>query len=724
MFTAYLEKRKGRILPMKIKKTNSVFIGILTWVLFFASATYLPAQKPNPEWQQRKFSMFIHFGLYSQLGGVWDGKPVEWGYSEQIQSFAGIFSDWYAATAQTFNPLDWNPDSIVQSAQKAGMKSIVITAKHHDGFCLFHSHHTPFNIVDATPYKRDLIQELSEACARKGMPFGLYFSLIDWHFPQAYPISSHNADPITPEHHRFNKQQVQELMTRYGKISEIWFDMGSLTPQQSEELYELVTALQPDCMISGRLGNDYCDFAVMSDNAYPNYFLSMPWQTAASMFEETWGFRSWQNRGMVKDKVKEKIRSLVQVVGRGGNFLLNIGPDGNGKVVDFEEKVLLEMGKWLGKYKHAIYATERNPFAKPFEWGEITQRDNNLFLFIKEEYAQENIVLKGITTPLHHVEDLTTGKKVKVKQKGDTLCLLLSSMETKSFDEGEFRVISIEFKQKPIIEDIPKQEKNTVLDRTCATVCFGHSLPDYYGSYKSITAYQWHIGKQLKNVNLFIEYPEQDSGRNIAVKVGETQRKYTLSGGMPKEHHQPKGIEWGGIFVKRSGAVFGDLAEEQKDTLIDTNAEPWKPWEHFQYGKRYELSVRKRSAMVILQEITTPEDAETAVEITAGNALYVLLNGEYVTADFPMARLKEQKTFLLLPLKKGKNQLVVKCYNRHEETMPFAMTFPTNWKTYLLPCKGNHPMEKNTNTITLTRGDNMRPATPLCLPNVKLKLQE
>ena len=222
------------------------------------------------------------------------------------------------------------------------MRSIIFTTKHHDGFCMFKTATTDYNSYDATPGKRDFVKELAEACKRGGINFGMYFSLIDWHFPQAYPISSHNCDFITPQHHEFTKQQVTKLLTNYGPISELWFDMGSNTPQQSQELYELVHKLQPDCMVSGRLGNDRYDFAVMADNAYPEGALQTAWQSAASMFNETWSYRSWQERGDVHTKAMEKLRSLINVVSHGGNFLLNIGPKGDGSVVPFEKEVLTE----------------------------------------------------------------------------------------------------------------------------------------------------------------------------------------------------------------------------------------------------------------------------------------------------------------------------------------------------------------------------------------------
>ena len=164
-------------------------------ILLLMCMTLIPAsgKESQERWHHNKYSMFIHFGLYSELGGVWEGKPVTRGYSEQIQSFAGIFSDWYGDTALRFNPTLFHADSIVALAKKAGMRSIIFTTKHHDGFCMFKTATTDYNSYDATPGKRDFVKELAEACKRGGINFGMYFSLIDWHFPQAYPISSHTV---------------------------------------------------------------------------------------------------------------------------------------------------------------------------------------------------------------------------------------------------------------------------------------------------------------------------------------------------------------------------------------------------------------------------------------------------------------------------------------------------------------------------------------------------
>ena len=307
-------------------------------------AMAIPKQEPVKD--KGRFSMFVHWGLYSVYGGVYRGKNVEWGYSEQIQSFAGIFSDWYARTAEQFSAKKWNADSIAVLAKNAGMDAIVFTSKHHDGFCMYNSKETDFTIMN-TPFGRDALKELSQACKRYGLNLGIYFSLIDWHYPPAYPISSHNADPITPEHHEYNKRQVKELLENYGPVSELWFDMGSLTREQSCELYNLVKNIQPNCRVSGRIGNDYGDFAVMPDNVIPDFVPNKPWQTAESVYKETWGYRSWQKHVPMNEKLAEKINSLKRVIGAGGNYLLNIGPTGDGAVTDYEKSLLLSIGKWI-----------------------------------------------------------------------------------------------------------------------------------------------------------------------------------------------------------------------------------------------------------------------------------------------------------------------------------------------------------------------------------------
>jgi alpha-L-fucosidase family protein len=304
-------------------------------------------------WQNLQFGMFIHFGLYSLAGGCWNGKPVKKGYCEQILSHGNIPQADYEALMSDFRIPHFDAELIAETAKKAGMRYLVITSKHHDGFCLFDTKTTDYNSVRSA-CKRDIVAELAAACKKNGLAFGVYFSLIDWHCPWALPISSHNSDRIPEKHHAYNVAQLTELMTNYGEICELWLDMGHPTRQQSQEMYDLVHGLQKNIMINGRIWNDKGDFATMADNEMPElpegrYELNVPWQTPASIYKETWGYKSWQERTDAQGKIRNLTESLRRVVSHGGNYLLNIGPDNEGNIVPFEKEVLEGIGENLRK---------------------------------------------------------------------------------------------------------------------------------------------------------------------------------------------------------------------------------------------------------------------------------------------------------------------------------------------------------------------------------------
>ncbi|HEX8777351.1 MAG TPA: alpha-L-fucosidase [Rhodanobacter sp.] len=360
----------------------------------------LPQGGPRPSaatvqaWQARKFGLFIHFGLYSMLGGVWDGKRVTQGYSEQIQSFAPVPIDQYEALAKRFDPEKFDPDAIVALAKAAGMKFIVLTAKHHDGFAMFHTAQNRYDVVDATPYKRDVVKALADACARAHMPFGVYYSTIDWHWMHGQ-YRPDNDNPITPAQADFNVAQIRELMSHYGTISEVWFDMGKPTPAQSARFARTVHELQPQAMVSGRVWNHQGDFTVMGDNREPDEGMEQPWQSPASMFADTWGYRSWEKRGDLPGKVRENIARLVRVVSAGGNYILNIGPEGDGSVVPYEADVLRGIGAWLRPRGEAVYGTRAAPFQK-LDFGYATLGAHALYLFVAKPPADGVLHLPGV----------------------------------------------------------------------------------------------------------------------------------------------------------------------------------------------------------------------------------------------------------------------------------------------------------------------------------------
>lgn len=684
-------------------------------LLYLCAASFLMAQpKPSQEWLDQKYSMFIHFGLYSEYGGVYDGKPVERGYSEQIQSFAGIFSDWYGNTANKFNPEKWNPDEVVKLAKDAGMKSIVITSKHHDGFCMYHSQYTDFNIVDATPYGKDLMKELAEACERGGIGFGVYYSLIDWHFPHAYPISSHNADPLTQEHYEFNMKQVEEIMTNYGPVSEIWFDMGSLTPEQSKGLYELVDRLQPNCMISGRLGNDYVDFAVMADNEYPDYKMGVPWQTAASIFDETWGYRSWQERGETKDKIDEKIASLVKVISRGGNFLLNIGPRGDGSIVEFERDVLLGIGQWVKENSEAIYASHSNPFDHPFSFGDMTTNNGNLYTFVSNIPADNNINIDGFNGKVKSVSVLGSGQSVDFAQKGNSLRVNLSGL-TKT---DNVPVLKVEFENG--FTTVPSSiVTKGMLTPHNSNKLFGHSSLNYYAGYKSLVGYEWSVKSGKKQVSPSIYYTDNEKGREIEISSADVNNNVTLEPTSSKTVYLPKNsVQLGSLYRQPGRGVFGNMPDEGTEVIDVTQDKSWKPVSDFEYGKSVTEKILPRASVIFLQNVHSTREQEVAIEVESGNAVYILLNGEYITAHFSPNRIKSQKEIVMLPLKKGDNQLMIKYYNGFEKEFSYGFKLLNEWTVYSQKV-ATMPFSGDIKVKALGADSSV---TPLRLNNISIKL--
>ena len=630
-------------------------------------------QKPNPDWLNQKYSMFIHFGLYSEFGGVWKGQPVKEGYSEQIQSFARIPKEEYAAMAQNFNPVKWNADEIVSLAKAAGMKSIVFTSKHHDGFCMYHSKYTDYNIVDATPFKRDAMKELSEACQRQGVKFAVYFSLIDWHFP-GNTITPHNADAVTPEHHRFNMKQVEEIMTQYGPVSEIWFDMGSLTGEQSKELYDLVTRLQPQCMISGRLGNDRGDFSVMGDNQIPDYKIGTPWQTAASFFKETWSYRSWQERGSLDAKVDEKLLGMINVISRGGNYLLNIGPRGDGSVVEFERDALLKMGGWVNRYAEAIYSTTANPFDHAPAWGDITRKGNTLYLFVEHMPANRTIELNGVLGNASRAILLADSRALPLKQKGQTVKIDIPSdvqpdcgmtVVKLSFD-GDFRAVP---------DDILK---TSVLTAANAIPVYAYSSMDYYSSYRSTVGYTWHFTGKASSITPTILYTAGNEGDAIRLEIDGKAQDIVLEGGTARPLTvKPESVKWGEARLfgpQEERFNGGDLPEGEGSLRTD-----------IEWGEPITIPTADKQAVYLKHTLTSDCEQDILVAFGIADGFRVVLNGETVSMRTFVGGMERKPEVLKLHLQRGENTLWVELYNRYGDAVEYMIDPTIPQEMYALP---------------------------------------
>ena len=344
------------------------------------------------EWCDSHFGMFVHFGVYSKLGGVWQGKQIPY-YAEQIMNHARIPVADYEKVAHQFNPSEWNADTIVKLAKDAGMKYIVFTTKHHDGFCMFKTQTTDYNIVDFTPFGRDVLAELAEACKKYDMKLGLYYSLPDWHFPKGIarmePDTTTDCtefvnqvysplEIITPELEDYIVSQLTELLTNYGEIETLWFDMGLPTAEQSQRFRETVKTLQPQCLISGRIMNNCGDYLTLPDNGDVVGYTDVFWDNPASLYG-SWGYKSWITRPDIDQQIERQLDRLFSTVSHGGVFLLNIGPKGDGSILDYEKSVLRGIGTYLAAHPDTLdKITVKQPEA------EIISENDNCFILNDE----------------------------------------------------------------------------------------------------------------------------------------------------------------------------------------------------------------------------------------------------------------------------------------------------------------------------------------------------
>ncbi len=400
-------------------------------------------------WREARFGMFIHWGVYAVPAGEWKGKPVG-GIGEWIMNSAKISVTEYAGLTKSFNPVKFDADAWVRLAKSAGQKYIVITAKHHDGFAMFPSKASPFNLRDATPFQRDPLAELAAACKKHGLKLGFYYSQAqDWHHPGGGAYGGHwdraqdgNFDAYLD---KIAVPQVRELLTQYGPVAVLWWDTPAEMTRTRAGMLEPLLALQPGIITNDRLGGGYAGDTGTPEQEIPaRPSPGRDWETCMTM-NDTWGFKTGDRNWKSADQL---IRNLVDVASKGGNYLLNVGPTALGEIPPESVERLTSVGRWLAVNGTAVYGTTAGPF-RALPWGRVTRKDKTLYLHVFDRPTGP-LVLPRIRTAAKRAWALADPKKksLAVKRQGEDLLVSLPAANTASPVE----VLVLELGDEPVVD--------------------------------------------------------------------------------------------------------------------------------------------------------------------------------------------------------------------------------------------------------------------------------
>ena len=375
------------------------------------------------------FGMFIHWGPYSEAAGKWNGKYF-YGTGESPRFQVDMSLEEYDEFSRTFNPVKFNADEWVAVAKAAGMRYITFTSKHSDGFAMFHSKASKHNIFDATPFKRDPLKELAEACRKADIKLCLYYSQYfdrwgpkgnRWRHLKESNLTPKEMDALFLEYYETKcKPQLKEIITGYGPIGVIWFDGRGLTKEQALEVVDLIHTHQSDCLVNARIGHDLGEIIGFGDSGSPKEVKEGPAE-AISTHNDTWGYIERDNNWKSS---KDIIRRIVKNNAKGANFMLNVGPKGDGTFPELAVVVLKNVGKWISKHEESIYCTRHSPFPE-LSWGDCTHRPGKLYLHVLEWTDDRMLRVPSIADNVKAVHLLVGGKKLKYTKDGKDILVHL-----------------------------------------------------------------------------------------------------------------------------------------------------------------------------------------------------------------------------------------------------------------------------------------------------------
>lgn len=414
-------------------------------------------------WREARFGLFIHWGLYAIPAGEWNGQT---NYGEWIRNNAQIPLATYDKFVQQFNPVKFNAEEWVMMAKNAGMKYIVITSKHHDGFAIYDSKISDYDVM-STPFRRDILKELAAACKKNDMRLCFYHSIMDWHHPDYLPRRTWEKDrPVAnanfARYVNYMKEQLKELLTGYGNIGVLWFDgewESTWTHENGKDLYEFVRRLQPSIIINNRIdkgregmegstkeGGYAGDFGTPEQEIPATGIPGTDWESCMTM-NNNWGYNKNDNNWKSAEDLTQK---LIDIASKGGNFLLNVGPTSEGLFPQASVERLQLIGEWMKINGESIYGTEASPFKK-LSWGRCTQKTNSgntrLYLHVFDWPQNNQLILPGLGSEIQNARALAGNTAVKYSRKENGYVIDLTGVTKQNYAT----VIAVDLKGKAVV---------------------------------------------------------------------------------------------------------------------------------------------------------------------------------------------------------------------------------------------------------------------------------
>lgn len=529
------------------------------------------SQNRGKLFREGKYALFIHWGIYSQLANKWQGKTY-YGIGEWLmnKSMANIPPAEYKLAASSFHPDHFDAKAIVQLAKDAGMRYIVITSKHHDGFSMFHSKVNPFNIVDATDFKRDPMIELAQACKEGGIGFGFYYSQNqDWTYPggNGGPKVDAQGKAKSFDDYFWEKcyPEVQQITTGYGPIELVWFDTpGGMDKKYAQKLVELVHKNQPGAYVSGRVGHGLGDYSTLGDMEVPRENVDGIWETV-DVTNDSWGYAWYDNNWKSSQEILQRTLSTVA---RGGTYMLNVGPKPDGSIPDQAGLALRNAGAWIKRYPETVYGAQASPWKHALPWGDATVQGDRISLLVYHWPADGTLYVPGLTKGVQSIK--LRGSKDQEKLNYTLEKDWLKIDIPKIAPEKMVSVIEIK------VNGTPQVEKMLGVDPALETV-----IPVDFGEVE---------GCNKEGKSWMEKFGEWKHVVQVRKWTEKSKFSYEIAVKKPGYYQVDMNYAGEGRMVWRIENSAGEVVQNQQESAHVYNWYPWG-WMKFEKAGRYKITV-------------------------------------------------------------------------------------------------------------------------------------